>query len=473
MQFIPINTKSILCIAFILIFQSFASRGNAQTATISAANVYQTIDGFGAASNFEDSPPLTSAQAQLFFSTSPGVGLGYSLLREEVNPGIGGDCLTVNSGCLGANITDFALAASYGVRIWATPWSPPATYKTNGSIICDTGSGGGSLNPGNYGAYATYLSNYVASVAANGQSLYAISVQNEPDQCPTTYDGAVWTDSNFDSFIKNNLGPVLATASQTGTKVMLPEPSQSGLLSTYADTTMGDPSAAQYVSILAFHGYDNSFSISNPYASTNGFGGVPPHFWETEVSSGPGIGPDNGCDGCFNPSMSNALMWANIINYNLSVANESAWNYWALIGRGNYDYGLWNNGVVSKRAYVIGNWSLFVRPGWVRIGATATPQTNVQVSAFENPLTGAFAIVAINSNGNSVSQQYSLSGLSASEVTPYITDPNNNLASQSAVPVSGGSFTSTLTASSVTTFVGSGSGPAAPSHLIGTTSITQ
>ena len=103
------------------------------------------------------------------------------------------------------------------------------------------------------------------------------------------------------------------------------------------------------------------------------------------------------------------------------------------------------------------------------ISATASPRAGVFITAFKNTSSGAFAIVAINSNYSSISQTVNLSSLSANSVTPYVTDANNNLTAQSALTVSGGSLTATLNAQSVTTFVGGGSSslPPPPSNLTG------
>ena len=334
--------------------------------------------------------------------------------------------------------------------------------KTNGSLICNTGSGNGSLSSDSYGAFSTYLSNYIASVKAQGIDLYGVSVQNEPDYCPTTYQGAIWSAQNLHDFILNNLGPTLASNGQSGVKIIMPESESWGDFTSEAGTTMNDPSSAAYVGVNAFHGYDNTTSISYPYSLS--------HFWETEVSGFPGAGPSL-CGGCWDPSMADAILWAQVLHYNLVNGHENAWHYWLLIDNMTTD----NQGLVGgpsgtprKFLYALGNWSLFVRPGMVMVGATNSPQSGVYVSAFLNKSTGAFAIVAINANSSSISQPFSLSGLSASSVTPYITDSNNNLASQPALAVSSNTFTALLNASSVTTFVGSGSSPTAPTNLIGT-----
>jgi O-glycosyl hydrolase len=62
----------------------------------------------------------------------------------------------------------------YGGYILASPWSPPAAWKTNGSV-----KGGGSLEPANYMDWANYLRKYCEIMARNGAPIYAVSLQNE------------------------------------------------------------------------------------------------------------------------------------------------------------------------------------------------------------------------------------------------------------------------------------------------------
>jgi glucuronoarabinoxylan endo-1,4-beta-xylanase len=50
----------------------------------------------------------------------------------------------------------------------------------------------------------------------------------------------------------------------------------------------------------------------------------------------------------------------------------------------------------TKRACVMGNWSRFVRPGFVRVEATPSPQANVLISAFCDQTTHRVVIVIVN-----------------------------------------------------------------------------
>jgi len=96
----------------------------------------------------------------------------------------------------------------------------------------------------------------------------------------------------------------------------------------------------------------------------------------------------------------------------------------------------------------MGNFSKFVRPGWQRIGVTGSGTPLVSAYKYSD---GSFAIVAINP-GSAQRTTFSLSGLGAASVTPWVTSPSLSLVAQTAVSVSGSSFTSTLPATSVTTF---------------------
>jgi glucuronoarabinoxylan endo-1,4-beta-xylanase len=109
---------------------------------------------------------------------------------------------------------------------------------------------------------------------------------------------------------------------------------------------------------------------------------------------------------------------------------------------------------------MLGQYSKFVRPGYSRIDATHLPQTGVSVSAYQDTGTESLVIIATNYTGSAVSQTFNLTNApKLSTLTPTITSASLNLAERSNVSVSGNSFTYTLPAESITTFVGSASIP--------------
>ncbi len=441
------HLATIFCLALPLSSQ-------AQTATINGGTTYQTIDGFGAASG--GYMATLSSSLMDFFYTSSGINLKYIRIQmvpdmSDCNNYVSADCVSVSSGpTLSANDLANAQAAhTRGATVWATEWSPPGSMKSNGSF----GTGGAfSGNSSNYTSLAATQAAWVSLMTGTyGIPIYAISPQNEPDMS-TSYESCTWTAQQFHDYVPY-LSSALASAGQSGTKIMIAEPSS--WTNSYAATAMNDAAVASDIGILAAHSYGGSASALSYSNVTN------QHQWETEVSD---YSPYDG-------SMSSALGYAQDIHNWLVSARVNSWNYWLLSTESSWtdNEGLTDKtGNIAKRAYILGNWSKFVRPGWVMIGASNTPQSGVYVSAFKDPSSASFAIVAVNTNGSSVSQPFNLSGLSAGTVTPYITDANNNLASQATVPVASNSFTATLNASSVTTFVTAGNSPGAPTNLTGT-----
>jgi len=116
------------------------------------------------------------------------------------------------------------------------------------------------------------------------------------------------------------------------------------------------------------------------------------------------------------------------------------------------------SGNPTKRMYVLGNYSRFVRPGYYRIGVTNTTNSTL-VSAYKDPASGNFAIVAVNPNSGSVTQVFNFTGFTAGTVTPWITSGALSLAQQSAIAANGAAFTNILPALSVSTFVGQVAAP--------------
>ena len=155
------------------------------------------------------------------------------------------------------------------------------------------------------------------------------------------------------------------------------------------------------VGILASHDYDYAVSPVNT-------SGKP--LWETEVST---FDP-------FDGSISNGLYWASQIHSYMTVAQANAWNFWWLIPYATDNESLVDtNGIPAKRMYVLGQYSRFVRPGYYRIDASN--MGGASISAYKEPNSGSFAIVAVNTNSSDFHQTFNLTGFTAATVTPWIT----------------------------------------------------
>ena len=393
----------------------------ASTITVTSAQRYQAISGFGASSAWHATPPSDSDAAKLF---SADTGAGLSLLRIRIAPdGTTVEMPTVNK------------ALSYGVKIWAAPWSPPAECKSNGST-----NNGGSLLPACYQTWADTLANFVQSMASQGVNLAVLSAQNEPNWV-ANWETCEWTPAQLLKFIRDNLGPSLLLLHNLTTPILAPEYNDWIRLADYADPLLDDPIAASYLRVVAVHAYGGS-----PYAYAN-VAAKQKQLWETEMSvSTPGNGIASG------------LAVAQSVHDHLTIANVNAWHYWWITDSDNptQPYALIEGGVVTKRLWVMGNYSKFVRPGSYRIAAATASggaAQGVQTSAYRNEAAGTLIIVCVNASSQTVRQPFTLADLRVDAVTPWVTSDSLDLAAQTSL-AGGMTFTYDLPPQSVTTLVG-------------------
>jgi hypothetical protein len=117
----------------------------------------------------------------------------------------------------------------------------------------------------------------------------------------------------------------------------------------------------------------------------------------------------------------------------------------------------------TKRLFVLGNYSRFVRPGFLRVEATASPQCgkDVEVSAYYDAPSQSLVIVAINADTASVTQGFSFDGVVTSALSPWVTSSSQSLSPGD--PIAAGSrVVATLPAQSVTTLTAQVTGMIAP-----------
>ena len=348
--------KKVLPILFalsVLAVALFTWAASARTASINWTDVHQQIDGFGG-SSADFIASLTPAQADFFFTTK---GIGLSILRTQIIPNRAtcnaefhdGGCSNSNGQILNGELETAKLAVARGAIVFSTPWSPPGAYKSNGSF-----KNGGSLLPSHYSDWARDIASYVTMLANNGVPLYAVSVQNEPD-LTTNYGSCRYTAQEIHDFVPY-LYSALHSAGAGSTKIMIAE--QSSWAFDLTSTAMADPKVASDVGIIAAHGYRGKIQ---PYPTGSA------RLWQTEDSSQ---------SATYDGSMTDGMSWALKIHDYLTVANVNAWLWWFLTdmprqGEGTDNAALTDiKGNFPKRAYVTGQWSKFVRPGWSRIGVS-------------------------------------------------------------------------------------------------------
>jgi glucuronoarabinoxylan endo-1,4-beta-xylanase len=374
------------------------------SAAVDPGTVAQTIRGFGGATVFLGA--LTTAEMTTLYGNQTATQLGLTVLRIRVDPG--------GPSNWGTELGNAQKAIANGAIVMASPWSPPASFKTNGSTI------GGSLNAASYAAYAGYLDSFAVYMSANGAPLYALSVQNEPD-ISVTYESCDWTAQQILDFVRNN-APAIKNTRLIASESFHFDPS-------YTDPILNDSAAASHLSIVGGHIYGGGLA-PYPLAASKG-----KEVWMTEHL-------DTSTD------WNGALNTAKEISDCMGVAGFSVYNWWYL----KRSYGpIDPNDNPTKRGFVMAQFSKFIRPGAQRIGVPYNSTNNVYLTAYKTGT--SLVIVAINTGASVVQQPFTFASGAPSSVTPYVTSASQSLSSQPQVSVSGGSFTYPLPPQSVTTLV--------------------
>jgi glucuronoarabinoxylan endo-1,4-beta-xylanase len=201
----------------------------AGTASVNFGSAAQTIQGFGGATAWM--PQLTTAQADALFGNGNNQQIGLSILRVRIDPG--------GSGNWGTELANAQAARARGAIVIATPWTPPASMKSNNNVV------GGMLNPGSYAAYASYLESFVNFFASSGVPLSAISMQNEPD-ANVTYESCSWNGTQIDTWVANN-------AAVLSVPLMMPE--SESFHTNLSDPALNDSKALPHIGFIAGHIY--------------------------------------------------------------------------------------------------------------------------------------------------------------------------------------------------------------------------
>jgi glucosylceramidase len=140
-----------------------------------------------------------------------------------------------------------AQAASPGLFLFSSPWSPPGWMKTGDSML------GGSMRKGYFAEYAKYFVRFLEAYRDEGVHIDAVTVQNEVD---TDQNGrmpaCLWGQEYEVEFVKSYLGPALQRAS-LDTRIWILDHNYD-LWGRVMDE-LSDPVLNKYVDGVAWHGY--------------------------------------------------------------------------------------------------------------------------------------------------------------------------------------------------------------------------
>jgi O-glycosyl hydrolase len=466
--------------------------GSASAATTAVVTApAQTIAGFGASgawwvndlANFSSS--VRSQVANLLFTTG-----GIDLSQYRYNIGGGGAGVSVAARAPQSFLTSsgsydwsndpggqyfLKAAAADGVPdLIGFVNSAPSQYTTNGENC------GGEINTADDSAYGTYIATVVSHFASEGVNIDQISPMNEPDNSFSSCgQEGMEVPASERAGVIDGVGSALASAGLS-TKVIADESSQVAQSLSEVPTWLPDIDSS-YLEAIAHHTYDNpSDSTLEQEGGLGAVNGKPT--WASEIccqiSGGGGYGAQ------YDPTIAGGLVVANYIYTDLSYADDSAFQWWTALSSEmgcdpatsstcatSVNSSGWNDGLIyydpsyasdgnqslylTKRFYVLGQYSKYVRPGAVRYGVSGSP-SGVQTMAFWRG--GQWTVVATNTSTSATTLSLNLDSTALTSAGAYQTDASENMASISAPGISGSTISASLPAQSVTTYVLSSSG---------------
>jgi len=302
-----------------------------------------------------------------------------------------------------------ALAAAAGpVKIFASPWSPPAWMKTNGDMLH-----GGKLKPEYREAWARYFVRFVNEYEKEGVPIWGLTVQNEP-MATQTWESCIFTAAEERDFVRDYLGPALAQAGLSRLKLMIWDHNR-GILFQRAKVVYDDPAAARFVWGAGFHWYvgdhfDNVRQVHDAWPDKQLLftEGTPSHYDAKTLLD---------------------WKWGEI--YSTSILNDvnnwaAGWTDWNVLldeqggpnHVGNFVHGDTRSGTLTYTSayWYIGHVSKFVRPGARRI-ACSSNDDGLLASAFVHP-DGRIVAVVMNKTDAGKDVQLWMDGRAATVASP-------------------------------------------------------
>ena len=306
-----------------------------------------------------------------------------------------------------------AMAAAGGkLKLFVSPWSPPAWMKDNNDM-----AQGGHLKLACYQAWANYYVKFIRTYEAKGIPIWGLSVQNEP-MAKQKWESCIYTATEERDFIKNNLGPTLQKQGMSDKKLIAWDHNRD-LIYQRASVILHDPAAAKYIWGIGFHWYET-------------WTGGPMQFDNLKLVSqafpGKNLLFTEGCKEKF--SFEGLADWSLGERYGYSMVNDfnsgaTGWTDWNIVldenggpnHVGNFCFAPIHADTRSGKLiytnayYYIGHFSKFIHPGARRIASTSN-RAQLQTTAFANK-DGSIVVVVLNTTENSLPYHLILKGVAA------------------------------------------------------------
>lgn len=401
---------------------------------VNPSRTFQSFMGIGGAltdASAETFAKLPKAQQQELLTAyfDPQKGIGYSLARTNIHScDFSSDSYTyINENDI--TLSSFnvahdekyripfikqAIAAAGGkLRLYVSPWSPPAWMKDNNNL-----AQGGKLKPEYSQVWANYYVKFIKTYEAKGIPIWGLSVQNEP-MAKQRWESCIYTAEEERDFIKKYLGPTLQKQG-LGNRKLIAWDHNRDLMYQRASVILDDAQAAKYVWGIGFHWYET-------------WTGGPMQFDNLKLVAqaypGKNLIFTEGCQEKFN--LDSIHNWSLGEKYGYSMINDFnngtvAWTDWNVLldekggpnHVGNFCFAPVHADtrtgklIYTNAYYYIGHFSKFIKAGAKRIAAS-TNRTQLQTTAFANP-DGSIVLVVMNAMDKKLSYYVWMKGQVAS-----------------------------------------------------------
>jgi glucosylceramidase len=373
------------------------------------AKRFQTIEGFGGA--FTEAAAVTlnklspaNRQRALSAYFGPG-GNDYTLCRTHINScdfALGNYAYTEvpgdvalehfsvdhDRGALLPLIQDALKAASGALKLFASPWSPPAWMKTNGQM-----NHGGKLKPECREAWARYFARYIREYEKAGVPIWGVTVQNEP-AATQSWDSCTYTAEEERDFVRDHLGPTLERAGLGHVRIIIWDHNRDRLVERVAPA-FNDPRASRYIWGAGFHWYvtdkfDNVQLVHDAWPDKKLL------FTEGCQEGGPHTGEWGLGERYARSVIADLNRWTvGWVDWNLVLDETGGPNHVGNLCSAPILADTKNDRLLFQSSYYyLGHFSRFIRPGAERI-LCASSRDDLEVTAFRNP-DGRVAAVGLN-----------------------------------------------------------------------------
>ncbi|MCL2764785.1 MAG: hypothetical protein FWD40_05835 [Treponema sp.] len=376
--------------------------------TVDTSAKYQYVRGFGGMDVAWRNFPRTSARdTELMYN--PDTGLGLNILRIMIMPW-NTDINTTMKELVSNDRPDYyenvKIVNKYGGYVLASPWTPPAAWKSNNS---HNTRNNGRLRPAHYQDYADYLKAFALDMYQNGAPIYAVSIQNEPNY-EVDYDGCLWSQNEMRDFFLQTGRFTEGVRGYGGGKeipFVLTMNGESANHPNINDAALNNPQSRAAIDLIGRHTYGNRL---NRYGRAIDHPTDPKEVWMTEhnINSGNAAGYPN--DSKWN------YVWKlmNDIDLSIRLNDESAFIWWAakrfysFIGDGQWGTA---EGRILPRGHAISHYAKFANETY-RVYAfaegTAANGDNISTRNFNTLLDNIDGLTAratafVSQDGNTIS----------------------------------------------------------------------